>query len=92
MESEIQMLGIVLWHDPVGPRAVFWCEREGELAFWSGNAGNRSTFSPGDVVEFDMVREGNLLRAMSPEMVTSSAMQSGAEERAPSPEKDGARC
>jgi len=53
----IEMIGVILWSDPVDQKAVIWCEDQGDLAYLSKPgpiAEHRSFVEVGDVVEFDL--------------------------------------
>lgn len=51
------MIGIVLWSDPVVAKAVFWCEDQGDLAYFRSKDPQNSPASAltaGDMVCFDV--------------------------------------
>jgi hypothetical protein len=64
------MYGVVLWSDDFDKKAVFWCEDEGDLAYFSGSQDSTvSTFDAGDLVEFDISRDSKLRTATNPRIV-----------------------
>lgn len=55
------MIGVVLWRDETLTKAVIWCEDQGDLAFFTNEAGAElQEFNPGDWVEFDLTISGNI--------------------------------
>ncbi len=51
------MIGIVLWSDPRAPKAVFWCEDHGDLAYYAPDpesAPEAGALVAGDMVQFDV--------------------------------------
>ncbi|UWQ52463.1 hypothetical protein K3726_10565 [Leisingera caerulea] len=55
------MIGVVLWRDETLTKAVIWCEDQGDLAFYTNEAGAEfQEFNPGDWVEFDLTISGNV--------------------------------
>lgn len=60
------MLGVVLWSDPVNRKAVFWCEDQGDLAFYQAGhdivEGDRF-LDVGDMVTFATETQGQLRKA-----------------------------
>ena len=70
------MIGVVLWSDPVDCKAVFWCEDQGDLAFYEESefAGDGTLFfSAGDMVQFDAVNSGKLRKAQNAKLLQSEA-------------------
>ena len=66
------MIGIVLWSDPKLPKAVFWCEDQGDLAFYNPlSQGEEGTLglTAGDVVKFDIKNESQLRLATNAELL-----------------------
>ncbi|HBV56082.1 MAG TPA: hypothetical protein DEF12_13750 [Rhodobacteraceae bacterium] len=65
------MLGVVLWSDPVEHKAVIWCEDHGDLAYFKGTAhdGASADFDSGDLVQFEILTESRLRRALNPKLV-----------------------
>jgi len=60
------MLGVVLWSDRPGVRAVIWCEDHGQLAYFdrrSDPPGGARDVRAGDLVQFKVVRSGALRKA-----------------------------
>lgn len=55
------MIGVVLWRDETLTKAVIWCEDQGDLAFYTKDAGAEfQEFNPGDWVEFELTISGNV--------------------------------
>ena len=51
------MIGVVLWSDNSAGKAVFWCEDQGDLAYYEEPAirvGQGAGFDTGDMVQFDV--------------------------------------
>lgn len=72
------MIGIVLWSDPNDRKAVFWCEDHGDLAYYTGSLdriGACSTFTAGDMVQFDVYCETECRRAANPSLVQQNACE-----------------
>lgn len=70
------MQGLVLWSDMEERKAVFWCEDQGDLAFYhqqDNEAGQADFFEAGDMVQFSIRMEGKLRRAEEPRLVTEHA-------------------
>lgn len=70
------MIGVVIWSDPSDRKAVFWCEDQGDLAFYECGAEDEAPFAnfdAGDMVQFDVVNEKRLRRARNPELVCGNA-------------------
>ncbi|QFT59821.1 hypothetical protein FIU94_13390 [Sulfitobacter sp. THAF37] len=60
------MMGVVLWSDPVERKAVFWCEDQGDLAFYQADwnlVDGASFLEAGDMVTFKTETCGRLRRA-----------------------------
>lgn len=60
------MIGVVLWSAPKENKAVFWCEDQGDLAYYDGSCGDSGILGeihPGDMVEFNMTLEYNIRHA-----------------------------
>ncbi|WP_370401285.1 hypothetical protein [Sulfitobacter sp. JB4-11] len=66
------MIGVVLWSDPDGKSAVFWCEDQGDLAYFEQteepHVGGR-LFVAGDMLSFDVAYEGRMRRASNPQVL-----------------------
>jgi hypothetical protein len=84
---EIPMLGVVLWRDEAEGKAVFWCEDQGDLAYFDGNSVPSSDdntqvgyLNVGDVVRFDVTFENRLRRANAPSVVEQHACASLADD------------
>lgn len=67
------MIGVVLWTDKIEKKAVFWCEDQGDLAFYDASIGigrkaknTELKFEVGDMVRFDVVLDAKLRRARDP--------------------------
>ena len=73
------MIGVVLWSDPEGKSAVFWCEDQGDLAYFerqdAGYVGG-SLFVAGDMVQFDVTYDGKMRRAVDPHLLQEKVCQS----------------
>jgi hypothetical protein len=72
------MLGLVLWSDPEADKAVFWCEDQGDLAFYQGTGadfGDREFFEAGDMVQFSVAIENHVRRAQNPRLIRQKACQ-----------------
>ena len=81
------MLGVVLWRDEAEGKAVFWCEDQGDLAYFDGNSVPSSDdntqvgyLNVGDVVRFDVTFENRLRRANAPSIVEQHACASLADD------------
>ncbi|OAN71348.1 hypothetical protein A8B82_03345 [Sulfitobacter sp. EhC04] len=60
------MLGVVLWSDPVDRKAVFWCEDQGDLAFYAAGPATDPCdgfLDAGDMVTFSTDIVGKLRKA-----------------------------
>ena len=70
------MLGVVLWSDAKDGKAVFWCEDQGDLAYYE-NADDLTkgipVFDPGDMVQFDVSVAQRLRRASNAKLVQEQA-------------------
>ncbi|MFT6674052.1 MAG: hypothetical protein ACJAVM_000223 [Sulfitobacter sp.] len=67
------MIGIVLWCDPTVPKAVFWCEDQGDLAYYNPkNAKDSATsaLTAGDLVRFDVEMDQDLRLATNPVLIS----------------------
>ena len=70
------MFGIVLWSDSKDGKAVFWCEDQGELAYFETTevpADNNAQFGAGDMVQFDVSVEQRLRRASNARLIVEQA-------------------
>ncbi len=71
------MYGVVLWSDVLENKAVFWCEDQGDLAFYHAAPENEgaglSLFDAGDLVQFDVYIENKLRKASNPRVVREKA-------------------
>lgn len=70
------MLGVVLWSDPVECKAVFWCEDQGDLAFYQADAKSRACdffLEAGDMVTFETETTGKLRQAHDVTVVQEDA-------------------
>ena len=70
------MIGVVLWSDQTDRKAVFWCEDQGDLAYYEASASDHSEiafFDAGDMVQFDIQMERKLRRARDPKLVLEQA-------------------
>lgn len=60
------MLGIILWRDAKGEKAVIWCEDHGDLAFFkSARTARGRAPAVGEWVEFEVVTEKDQRRAIN---------------------------
>lgn len=70
------MFGVVLWSDETDRKAVFWCEDQGDLAFYD-DAENRQSgydfFDAGDMVRFDIHIDCRLRKAQNACLVVEQA-------------------
>jgi len=72
------MIGVVLWSDPSDRKAVFWCEDQGDLAFFDAcgpTMDGMPFFDAGDMVQFDVHMEHKLRRAHNPRLLQEHACQ-----------------
>ena len=70
------MIGVVLWSDNAAGKAVFWCEDQGDLAYYEEPAicmGHGSGFDPGDMVQFGITVHRKLRIADNPRVVLEDA-------------------
>lgn len=73
------MIGVVLWSDPEGKSAVFWCEDQGDLAYYERKDDvfvGGSLFVAGDMVQFDVRYDGKMRRADNPGLLQEQVCQS----------------
>ena len=72
----MRMIGVVLWSDPLAGKAVFWCEDQGDLAYFDGlneDTDIKKAFAAGDMVAFDVRRDRNYRLAWNAELVEQRA-------------------
>ena len=72
------MLGVVLWSDAKEGKAVFWCEDQGDLAYFEtsqAQLGVEAQFCAGDMVQFDVSVDQRLRRASNARLVLEQAYQ-----------------
>ena len=72
----VEMFGVVLWSDPSDRKAVFWCEDQGDLAYYECPAvddAGYTFFDAGDMVRFDVTMDQKLRRAHNPSLVQEHA-------------------
>lgn len=70
------MMGVVLWSDPADRKAVFWCEDQGDLAYYedvSQEQDGFAFFDAGDMVQFEIKMERKLRRAHHPKLIKEHA-------------------
>ncbi len=70
------MIGVVLWSDQTDRKAVFWCEDQGDLAYYespSVQEDGYSFFDAGDMVQFEITTDRRMRRAHNPRLVQESA-------------------
>lgn len=70
------MFGVVLWRDAKDGKAVFWCEDQGDLAYFENAElplGADAQFDAGDMVQFDVFVEQRLRRASNARLVLEQA-------------------
>lgn len=66
------MIGVVLWSDPVDRKAVFWCEDQGDLAYFDGSQDSHRqdcVFEAGDMVQFDLQVDRKLRKAVNATLI-----------------------
>ncbi|MBD3663055.1 hypothetical protein [Sulfitobacter aestuariivivens] len=67
------MIGVVLWCDAEAGKAVFWCEDQGDLAYFEDPAlpgiASEVFFDAGDMVQFDVTNESRQRRARNPRLL-----------------------
>ena len=76
------MIGVVIWSDQADRKAVFWCEDQGDLAYFeqTGAAGaNETFFDAGDMVSFEIHVDGKLRKARNAVLVGGRACSGLAE-------------
>ena len=70
------MIGVVLWSDPVDRKAVFWCEDQGDLAFYDSQIDTEDGygfFDAGDLVQFEVSMERRMRLAHNAQLVRQNA-------------------
>ncbi|GLT09855.1 hypothetical protein ACFQFQ_11340 [Sulfitobacter porphyrae] len=70
------MLGVVLWSDPVDRKAVFWCEDQGDLAYYCAGPATDlcdGFLEAGDMVTFTADIVGKLRKARDVALVQEQA-------------------
>lgn len=70
------MIGIVLWSDPRAARAVFWCEDQGDLAYYDAHHKEDHAayaLAAGDMVKFELEPGAQLRRASNPRLIQQQA-------------------
>lgn len=70
------MIGVVLWSDPTDQKAVFWCEDQGDLAYYTSapdDEDHHALFNAGDMVLFDVSVEKNYRKARNPRLIQENA-------------------
>lgn len=70
------MFGVVLWSDDTQGKAVFWCEDQGDLAYFHRRDDIPETgqnFEAGDLIQFEIYLESKLRRARNPKIVREKA-------------------
>lgn len=71
------MYGVVLWCDHVDGKAVIWCDDHGDLAYFNSAfdgqpvSGLQATMQAGDLVQFDLLQDGRVRRALQPRLVAN---------------------
>ena len=76
--GQTNMIGVVLWSDADGKSAVFWCEDQGDLAYYERKeepSVSGRLFAVGDMVAFGLTHEGRLRRAQDPQLLVSRVGQ-----------------
>lgn len=72
------MFGVVLWSDPRACRAVFWCEDQGDLAYYAADPllePEAAAFCAGDMVQFDVSAKSEYRAASNARLVTHRARE-----------------
>lgn len=72
------MIGVVLWSSSENQKAVFWCEDQGDLAYYTtapDEGDHLGLFSAGDMVQFDVSTEQNYRKAHNPRLIQENACQ-----------------
>lgn len=70
------MLGVVLWAGKTQRKAVFWCEDQGDLAYFDATSeagADHQPFHAGDLVAFDVSVVDDIRRARNPRLVEQKA-------------------
>ncbi|MEX3315646.1 hypothetical protein [Sulfitobacter sp. PS-8MA] len=70
------MIGVVLWSDNDAGKAVFWCEDQGDLAYYETTTlkgQNVCLFDTGDMVQFDISVHRRLRIADNPRLLQEKA-------------------
>lgn len=71
------MYGVVLWSDVSENKAVFWCEDQGDLAFFQACPDTDGTqwtdFDAGDLVQFDIYLDRKMRKALNPRIIREKA-------------------
>ncbi|EDQ04025.1 hypothetical protein DSM14862_01250 [Sulfitobacter indolifex] len=70
------MIGVVLWSDNSAGKAVFWCEDQGDLAYYevpAARVGGSAEFDTGDLVQFNVSVHRKLRIADTPQLVQGRA-------------------
>lgn len=68
------MIGIVLWSDPSESKAVFWCEDQGDLAYYEGgDADDAPSLHAGDMVQFEVSAKDSTRLAHAPRLLQEQA-------------------
>ena len=67
------MIGVVIWSDHHDRKAVFWCEDQGDLAFYEAAEGEEAGFDAGDMVQFEVTIDARFRRAHNPTLLLGKA-------------------
>jgi len=71
------MYGVVLWSDVSENKAVFWCEDQGDLAFFHAcpeiDGAQCTEFDAGDLVQFDIYLDRKMRKALNPRVIREKA-------------------
>lgn len=70
------MIGVVLWSDNSAGKAVFWCEDQGDLAYYEEPGRLSETvgfFETGDMVQFEVSVQRRLRIAGNPQLIQEKA-------------------
>ena len=70
------MIGVVLWSDPCEGKAVFWCEDQGDLAYYVPEiieATGTDLFDAGDMVQFEVSVERRIRKAHNAQLLQERA-------------------
>jgi len=68
----VTMIGVVLWSDARDGKAVFWCEDQGDLAYYEQSAADADRtgfFDAGDMVQFEIRVDMRLRKALNAQLV-----------------------